>query len=57
LELWRVGWQKEQMHMVGDTQMGARVPAGTIQDEHNLLGRSCPDRVSEGSEFPFEKRD
>jgi hypothetical protein len=32
-----VGWEKQQMDVVGHAQALGTVPSGSIQDEHNLL--------------------
>ena len=37
LELGRIRRQEEQMHMLGNAQLEARMPPGAIQDEDNLL--------------------
>jgi hypothetical protein len=38
LQFGRIGWEEEQVDVVGDPQPDARVPARPIEHEHNLLG-------------------
>ena len=38
LELGRIRRQEQQMEMLGHAQFEAGVPAGAVQDEHDLLG-------------------
>lgn len=45
------------MHMVGDAQPHAAVPASPVQDEHNLLGGTRPDLLGEGFQLDFEEGD
>jgi len=47
LEFWGVGLEKQQVEVVWHTQALGAVPAGPIQDQHDLLLGSCPDVVSE----------
>ena len=43
LQFGGIGWQKEQMHMVGHAQLDAgRFPAGPIEHQHDLLGGTGP---------------
>jgi hypothetical protein len=40
LELGRIGREKQQVDVLGYPQTQTGMPAGTIQDQHNLLGRT-----------------
>ena len=55
LELRRVGWQEEQMDVIGNPESQARMPASPIQDEDNLLVRACSCLPSKGSELYLEE--
>jgi hypothetical protein len=55
LQFGRVGGQEEQVHVVGDAQLDAGVPAGTVEHEHNLLGGAGADGTGEGREFDREQ--
>ena len=57
LKLGRVGGQKEQVHMVGDAQVDAGVPAGPVEHQHNLLAGSGADLAGECGEFHLKERD
>lgn len=57
LEFRRVGWQKEQMDMVGHAQVDTAVPARAVKDEHNLLVWARAHLARKGSEFDLEERD
>src|SRR5579859_855694 len=48
VELRRVGRQEEQMDVLGDPQLDARMPAGAIEDQHDLLLRPRPHCLREG---------
>ena len=37
LQLGRIRWQEQQIHMVRDAQLEAGMPPRAIQDENNLL--------------------
>ncbi len=55
LELGRVRRQEEQMDMLGYTQAEARVPAGPVEHEDDLLAGTGPDRVGERGELDFKE--
>jgi hypothetical protein len=60
LELRRVGrggQEEEQMDMLGDVQSLTGLPAGTVQDEHKLLGGSGTHLARERGEFHLNERD
>lgn len=57
LQLGRVGRQEEQVEVLRHAQPRARVPAGAIQDQHNLLGRAGADLAGEGGKLGLEERD
>jgi hypothetical protein len=57
LQLWRVGRQEQEMHVLRHAQVGARVPARTVQDQHNLLLRSGPNGTGERGQFDLKKWD
>lgn len=56
IELGGIGWQEEQMDVVGDAQPGAAMPARAVQDEHDLLGGAGADRASKGRQLDLEQR-
>ena len=54
LQFGRVRGQEEQVHVVGDAQLDAGVPAGTVEHEDNLLGGARADGTGKGREFDLE---
>lgn len=56
LEFGRVGRQKQQMHLVGNHQIQAGMPARAIEHEHDLLLWAGADFGSEGRQFGGEQR-
>ena len=57
LQFGGIGWQKEQMHMVGHAQLDAGVPAGAGEHKHDLLGRTGSHCSREGGQLDFKERD
>jgi hypothetical protein len=57
LELGRIRWQEEQMHVLGHAQFDACMPACLVQDEHNLFLGAGADLLGKGSQFDFEEGD
>jgi len=57
LQLGRVRRQEEQMHMLGDVEAGARVPARPIQEQHELFGGPRADLGSERRQLGLKERD
>src|SRR5579859_4384993 len=57
VELRRVGRQEEQMDVLGDPQLDARMPAGAIEDQHDLLLRPRPHCLREGGQLGLEEGD
>jgi hypothetical protein len=41
------GWQEEQMDMLGHAHLGAVMPAGTVEDQHDLLVWTRTDLLGE----------
>ncbi len=56
LQLGGIGRQKQQVHMIRHAQMDAGVPAGAIQDEHNLLVGAGTDLAGERGQFHLKER-
>lgn len=57
IELRRVSGQEEQMDVLGDPQLDARMPAGAIEDQHDLLLRPGSHRLREGGQLGLEEGD
>ena len=57
LQLGRVGWQEEQVDVLGHAQLGTGMPAGAVEDEDDLLGRAGADLTGEFGELDREERD
>ena len=57
LQLGRIGWQKEQVHVVGHAQAQTGVPAGAIEDEHDLLAGARPRLTGKLGQLHFKERD
>ena len=57
LELGRIRRKQQQVDVLGDAQLGARMPASPIQDEHDLFGGAGADLTGEGRQLDFEERD
>lgn len=57
LEFGRVWRQKQQVDMLGGTQLDTAVPAGPIEDQDDLLGGARADLAGEGDEFHLKERD
>ena len=56
LQFGRVRRQKEQVHVVRHPQLDAGVPAGAIEDQHDLLAGAGADLARELGELDFEER-
>lgn len=57
LQLGGIGRQEQQMNVLRDPQLDARVPTRAIQHEHDLLLGPRPDRTGKDSELRLEQRD
>jgi len=57
LQFGGIGRQKEQMPMVGHAQLDAGVPAGPIEDEHDLFSGTGPDLARERGQVHLKDRD
>jgi len=58
LQLGRIRRQEEQVDVVGDAQAHAGgLPAGAIEHQHDLFGRTSADLAGEGGELHLEERD
>lgn len=57
LQFRRVRRQEEQVDVVGDLQLEAGMPAGPIEDQHNLLGRTRPCLAGEFGQLHFKQAD
>ncbi|HEV8190845.1 MAG TPA: hypothetical protein VGP82_05090 [Ktedonobacterales bacterium] len=55
LELGRIRREEEQVDMVRHAQLDARMPAGAIQDEDDLLGGSSAHLARELGQFNFKE--
>ena len=55
LQLGRMGWQEQQVHVLRHAHLGADVPARAIKHEHDLLGRTRPHLLGERFEFHREQ--
>jgi hypothetical protein len=55
LEFGGVGRQKEQMDMLRHAQPHAGMPAGAVEHEDDLLGRTGTDGTSKGSELHLKE--
>ena len=51
------GGRKSRWTCSGTRSLRAGVPAGAVQDEHDLLGGAGADRAGEGGELDLEERD
>lgn len=57
LEFGGVGRQEQQMHMVGDAQVEAGMPAGPVERQHDVLARSSAHFMGKGREVDLKERD
>ena len=57
LQLGGVGRQEQQMDVLGHAQPQAFVPAGTVEHEDDLFGRTGADLTGEGGQLHLEERD
>lgn len=57
LELRGIRRQEEEMHLLGDAQAHARVPARLIEHQHDLFGQPCSHLRREGGQLSFEELD
>jgi hypothetical protein len=57
LEFRGIGREQMQKDVVGDPQPLRLVPACSVQDEHELLGRRGADTLREGGQFGRKERD
>ena len=56
LEFGGIRREEEQMDMLGYPQAHTRMPAGPVEDQHDLLGRTGSGRAGKGSELGFKER-
>ena len=57
LQLWGIGWQKQQVDVLGHSQPDTGMPAGAVKEQHDLLPRARPDLASELHQLDFKERD
>ncbi len=57
LQFGRVGRQKEQVDVLGHAEADAGMPAGPVEYEHDLLGRTGPCLTCDLRELDFKDGD
>ena len=57
LKFGRMGWQEQQVNMLGHPHLGTGMPARAVEDQHDLFGRTGADLVGEGPKFHREELD
>jgi hypothetical protein len=57
LQLGRVGWQEQEVDVLGDPQAGAGVPPRPVEHEDDLLGRPGAHRAGERLQLGLEQAD
>src|SRR5712692_1751369 len=57
LQFWGVGWQEEQMDMLGHPEAHTRMPAGTVEHQDDLFVRAGAGLTGELRELHLKERD